>query len=121
MSLNKINLPGYPRPLGESPAIQWKGDYFGNSNYQQGGDKAFASDYGYSGIEEFAPQFGGYSQTGNYFMRALMPANASNVNETLAPCFNNCTVKWYYAANSVEVANNTNLAAEVCRVTVTLV
>lgn len=114
MSLLKIPLPGYtrPRPRG---GLEWTGDYQGNSNYQQGGDKLFATDIGMVGIEAINLSFGGNSMTQNYSVKGFQPANSSSANETFAPTYNNVTLKWFYTANSVEVANNTNLAGEFVR------
>jgi hypothetical protein len=91
------------------------GDYFGNNNYQQGGDKTYASDWGLSGIEHFGVQ-SGRSASGTYSVVVYPPANSSNANESVASTYNNVTLKWLYAANGVEVANNTNLSAESLRV-----
>jgi hypothetical protein len=114
MSLLKIPLPGYSaaRP---KPGIEWAGDYQGNANYQQGGDKLFATDLGMSGIEQVNFSFGGNSMSQNYTAKAFQPANSSNANEGFAPSYGNITLKWFYAANGVEVANNTNLSAEFVR------
>ena len=114
MSLNKIPVQGYPFS-GSVKRQQWLGDLVGNGNYQQGGDVLYARDFGMGGIEEFGMPFSGYANSGNYYARAKPPANSSSATETYAPVYNNVTVQWYYAANSTEVANNTNLAAEVVR------
>lgn len=121
-------------PLQNYPTAAWgatrvsRGDFFGSNSYQQGGEVQTPIPFGFAGgIEEMGFSGGGYSASGTYFARVAYPANsfsaselkatswgqnASSANNTNAP-----VVKWFYAANSVEVANNTNLAAEVVRYT----
>ena len=114
MALNKIPVQGYPFS-GSIKRQVWLGDLTGNNNYQQAGDVIYARDFGMAGFEVFGMPFGGYSNSGTYFARAFPPTTASNYTETFAPVYNNVTLHWYYAANSVEVANNANMAAEVVR------
>jgi len=116
MSLNKIPLPGYScaKP---KPGYTWAGDLFGNNNYQAGGDTIYATDVGLSGIETVNFTFGGNSSSGTYVAKAHQSNNNySNANEGFASAFSKVTIQWYYAANSVEVANNTNLNADSVRV-----
>lgn len=118
MSLNKIPLPGYGSS-NPKPGLRWAGDYFGNNNYQQGGDKSYATDYGMVGIEEINFTFGGVSSSGTYTAKATAANNSTSINELYAPAYNNVTIKWYYTANSVEVANNTNLNNDSVRLAIT--
>jgi hypothetical protein len=96
-----------------SKRLYWEGDLFGNSNYQNTGDLYTASQFGMAGITVFDPEV--RSQSGNYEAALLFPANASNANEAYAPAPANGNLHWY-SANGTEVANNTNLAAEIIRV-----
>jgi hypothetical protein len=114
MANQSIPFSGYPAPGAESTRIQWKGDHWGAANYQQGGYNLNASALGMSNIEVAATSK--LSQSGNYYANVLYPANSGN-NELRAIPPTYVTVKWYYAANSVEVANNTNLSAEVSLLT----
>jgi hypothetical protein len=107
-----IPYDGYPAPGAEAVKNQWAGDFFGSNNYQIGGYNLNASSLGMLRIETAG--FSALSQSGNYFAKAIYPAISGN-NENRAPTFPYVTVKWYYAANSVEVANNTNLSAEVAQ------
>jgi len=113
-TLQKIPLPGY---MTTDPPTRgyWKGDFFGNNNYQQGGDTHHASDYGMGGIETFGISASGLSSSGNYSGKVFPPANASNNSEVQASAWATVTVKWFYTANNNEVANNTNLNAESLR------
>jgi hypothetical protein len=97
--------------------VWWVGDVFGNNNYQGGnnnsGDVYTASQFGLSAIMKVE---GGRSSTGNYTASAFYPANSQNVNETQAPTSNNFQLHWYNSSG--EVANNSNLANEPCRIAV---
>jgi hypothetical protein len=93
--------------------LYWEGDIFGNNNYQNTGDLYTASQFGMSGMTVFDPQ--GRTSSGNYELAFIFPANSSNSNESYAPAPANGNLHWY-SANGTEVANNTNLAAEVIRV-----
>jgi len=112
-NLLKVALPGYmtatPRRL------WWVGDLFGNNNYQQGGDTLRATDLGMTGLEWVDIIAGGMSVSQNYFVQVFMPANSANVNEAQASAANNVTLKWFYSANSNQVANNANLSLEAVR------
>jgi hypothetical protein len=116
-NLLKIPLPGYPRanPRG---GITWKGDYFGNNNYLAGGDKLYASDLGMVGIEDAHFSFLGIGSNSTYQYKALPPTGSANSNETYAPVYSSITVQAYTAANSTEVANNTNMSTVGARLTV---
>jgi hypothetical protein len=110
----KIPLPGYMAPGVCATRNQWAGDYFGNNNYQAGGDKLYASDLGLTGIETI--QVTGLSMSGNYAAQVLYPANnASNVNETVDPAFNSVIIKWVNPANGTEASNNANLSTDCFR------
>lgn len=107
-----------PVPDGSGAAIAakrlyWEGDLFGNNNYQTTGDLYTASQFGMSGFTQIDPQ--ARSNSANYSVAPIYPANASNSAEAYAPASNNANLHWY-SANGTEVANNTNLAAEVMRV-----
>jgi len=108
---NAIPCPGYMSP---SPPhrLYWIGDVYGNANYQQGGYNLSSAVFGMSGFEYVENV--GYSNSGNYIMVPIWGNNA-NVNALRANTPANLLVKCYYQANSVEVANNTNLSAEMWR------
>ncbi len=102
--------PGYPISVG--PKTEIIVDIFGNNNYQTTGDVYTASQFGLSGIESVHFQ---RTQSQNYSVAAVPPANSSNANEQYAPTSNNFTALWFTAANGNAVANNSNLAVEVAR------
>lgn len=108
MANGSQNVPydGYPAPGATAIRLDWKGDHFGPANYQQGGYNLNASALGMAGIEDISPS--AFSQSGNFFARFFYPANASNINEQRAIPAPYVTVKWYYAANSVEIPSNNN-------------
>ena len=110
MARQSIPFDGFPAPAAAAIKIDWRGDHFGPANYQIGGYNLNASSLGMSRVEIVGVS--ARSQTGNYFALAFYPANSGN-NETQAIPPTYVTLKWYTAANSVEVANNTNLNAEV--------
>lgn len=109
------NIPydGYPAPGGITVKNDWKGDHFGpgpsQGNYQQGGYNLNAAALGMSRIEHAIPAQ--QSQSGNYFAKVFYPAISGN-NEVRAIPPGYVVIKWYIAANSAEVANDTNLSAE---------
>ena len=115
MPNNSQSVPydGYPAPGAEAVKNQWAGDHFGpgpaQGNYQQGGYNLTPSGLGMTRIETVGVS--ALSQSNNYYARVLYPAISANT-ETRAPGFNSVLLKWYYAANNVEVANNTNLFGE---------
>lgn len=108
---NAIPCPGYS--AAGASRIEWYGDLFGNANYQQHGYNISAQTYGMQGIEYFEST--GYSNSGNYFISPIWGNNASSA-EMQANTPSTLQIRAYYQANSVEVANNTNLAAECFRV-----
>ena len=116
MSNNAQSVPfdGYPGPGVSAIRLEWAGDHFGpgvsQGNYQAGGYNLNASALGMSRIESLS--FSARAQSGNYYALPFYPAN-SNINENRAVPPSSVTVKWYTAANGVEVANNTNLSTEV--------
>jgi hypothetical protein len=114
MPQQQIPLPGYMSP-GYPGRLVWFGDVFGNNNYQVGGYNLTAVSYGMSGFEWWEAT--GPSNTGNYFLYPIWGNNASS-SEQQAAAPKTLLVKAFYAANGVEVANNTNLAAEMWRVNV---
>jgi len=120
MSNNAQSVPydGYPADGASATRPEWAGDHFGpgpsQGNYQAGGYNLNASALGMSRIEVLS--FAARSQSGNYYALPFYPA-ASNINETRAIPPSYVTVKWYTAANGVEVANNTSLIAEVTLMT----
>ncbi len=119
-----VPLPNYPTPAWGATKVT-SGDFFGSNNYQQGGEVQIPQTYGFGGIESIKFAGTAYSVSNNYFARAVYPANSFSANEGLAPSFgqnassanntNAPVIKWFIASNNVEVANNTNLAAEVVR------
>lgn len=122
-------MPNYPTPAWGATKVT-RGDFFGTSNYQAGGEVLSPGAFGFGGLERFEPapnagnninQFFAYSQ--NYYAVVQYPANSSSSTEQFAPTYagrasnNQIIVRWF-AANNAEVANNTNLAAEAVPVTV---
>lgn len=116
-----IKMPNYPTAAWGATRVS-KGDWFGNSNYQQPGDALVPATFGFGAIETAGFSGGGYSNTGNYYARVTYPANTSASTEQFAPVFgqnastanntNAPVVTVYIASNNAQVANNTNLAAE---------
>jgi hypothetical protein len=109
-----IPYDGYQAAGADAIRIQWRGDHFGpgipDGNYQAGGYNMNASAFGMQRIEEAAVSY--RTQSGNYYAAVFYPASSGN-NEIRAVPPSYVTLKWFNAANSVEVANNTNLSAEV--------
>lgn len=106
--------PGYQ---GVTPSrFYWTGDIFGNNNYQQGGYNLVAQSFGMSRFEHF--DVSGWSNNGGTYMLIPDWSNTSSNVEQQAPTPANLLVKCYYSANSVEVANNTDLKAACWRVNV---
>lgn len=103
---------------GTGPAVAAKRlygefDIFGNNNYQTTGDLYTASQFGMAGITFVSCS--DRTLSGTYNLAGIFPANSSNSNEAYAPAPANFNLHWY-SANGTEVANNTNLAAETCRI-----
>ena len=109
--------PGGGGPAQAAIRLYWAGDLFGNNNYQGGanntGDLYSASQFGMAGVEFVNVNDRTLSST--YVPAAIFPANSSNSNEGVAPTPQNFYLRWF-AANGTEVANNTNLAAEIVKV-----
>ncbi len=110
-----IPYDGYPAPGARAVKYEWAGDHFGSNNYQQGGYNLNASSLGMSRIETAG--FSPLAQSGNYYAQVTYPAISGN-SEQRAPTFPRITVKWYFA-NNTQVANNTDMSAEVAQLTVT--
>lgn len=110
-NFNQGGIPydGYPAPGALAVKIPWKGDYVGPANYQQGGYNMNATAFGMSRFEDAS--FGPLTQSQNYYAKAYYPAASSN-SETRAIPPSYMIVKWYFA-NGTEVANNSNLSAEI--------
>lgn len=102
-----IPYDGYPQPAGAKR--ECSGDFFGTANYQAGGYNVNCQPFGFTRFEHLTL---GTSQSNNYQARAHFPANTSVGGEARATGNNNFVV-CIYAANGTEVANNSNLAAEV--------
>jgi len=115
MAKGFIPCAGYPGTGARAIRIEATGDLVGNNNYQVGGYNLTATQFGLSGFESVGVSARTYSL--NYYAQILYNNNSANNAELQAPVFQTALVKWYYAANSVEVANNTDLSAEICRVT----
>ena len=125
-----IPLPGYPTAAWGQTKV-WRGDHVGPANYATGGEIPVPGAFGFpGGIEEIGAGFGGYSYSNNYYVKMFPPVaagNTFNVNESFAPVWpanasnanntNQIQIVWYYAANNVQVAANTTLAAEGVRIT----
>lgn len=91
----------YPQPFGARNVEA--GDYVGPANYQQPGDVLQASQFGWGCFDRAEAGF--FSYSGNFFVRVVYPAGRSGPGA-------NVTLQWYNAANSVQVANNSNLSGE---------
>jgi hypothetical protein len=110
MARQSIPFDGFPAPAGTTVKNDWRGVHFGPSNYQAGGYNLNASALGINGFE-FVNTSPFSQNNGTYFTRLYWPlSTGNNDNRAVPPSY--VTAKWYYAANSVEVANNTNLSAE---------
>ena len=90
-------------------------DLFGNSNYQGGANNGDLYTAGQMGTAMLVKVEAGSTNSGTYNVVFLPPANVSSSNEGIAPGYANMSARWY-SANGTEVANNSNLAAEVVRV-----
>ncbi len=108
--LVKVPLPGYTAAGVCAVRKEWCGDYFGNNNYQVGGDRLYAADLGLAGFETVI--VAGLSNAGNYAAQVLWPANSANVNEAQAAAANYVTIKWVNPGNGAEAANNANLSLD---------
>jgi hypothetical protein len=113
-----VPLGQYPGPGTLAVKIPWIGDHFGPGsgagNYQQNGYSITAQQLGMSRIEWV--QFSPLSQSGNYYavVNYIAPGGnqTANKNELQAVGFAQIYALWYYAANNVQVANNTALDGE---------
>lgn len=105
-----VAFDGYPMPQAEKRI--WIGDIFGPLSYTTGGYPFQSKSVGMVGVEW--ADFAGGSNSGNYYVSANYPGGSGNM-EYRAVTARNLTVQWYYAANSVEVANGTDLSAEQTR------
>lgn len=111
MARQSIPYDGYPAGGARAVKLEWAGDHFGSNNYQAGGYNLNATDLGMSRIE--VAGFSAIAQSNNYYARAQYPA-ISGAAEQRAPTFPYVKVVWF-AANGTEVANNSNLSAEVAQ------
>ena len=118
-------VPGYPQPRGEKYDMMW--DHYGPSSYSNKftnsgtGDAIVNTDLGVGGFERVGVSFGGYSQSGNYWAKAILTA-ASNLGSA-APKF---TLIWYsvspaFSTVGNEVSNTTDLSAETVRLDASVV
>lgn len=107
-------LPGYPMPVGEKYLVI--ADYLGPLSYVNGtGDKLVAGFGG--GLNQGGIEFvsGGNSVSGTYNIKIFYPS-AATTSSTSQPGANaSVIIKWYVLATGLEVANATNLSAEVVR------
>jgi hypothetical protein len=103
-----IPYDGLPQPHGAR--MYSAGDIVAPSNYQQGGYNLTYQAFGMPSRIE-AVNYSPRTQSGNYYALPFYPAVSGNA-ETRAVGFGYVTTKWY-AANGTEVANNTNLSAEI--------
>ena len=121
-----IPCPGAPTDIGNRKF--WRGDHVGPALYATGGEIPVPSAFGFPGyIEEIGAAFGGASYSTTYYVKMVPPANSFNASEQSAPTWganasnanntNQIQVQWFYTANNVQVAANTNLAAEGVRIT----
>lgn len=117
MARQSVPYDQYPLSGFGGSKIGWAGDHFGpgtagntGANYNQNGYNLNASSLGFPGGFEKIDL--GYSKSQNYYARAYYPNNTSNASETRAVQPSYVIVTWYYAANSVQVANNTDLSGE---------
>lgn len=103
----------YPGPGALAVKIPWIGDHFGPQNYQAGGYNLTSFALGLPGGLEWV-NFTAGSNSGNYLISGVYPGGAGQ-NEFRGVTYPYITMQWFYAANGSEVANNTNLSAEVIR------
>lgn len=113
MAGQNIPYAGYPGPGVTAIRNEWAGDHFGpgvtQGNYQANGYNMSAQSFGMSRIETVGAS--AWAQSNNFYVVVRYPASSANT-ETSAVGFNSVNIRWY-AANNNEVANNTNLNAEV--------
>lgn len=118
---NNIPVPGYPTAAWGQTKVS-KVDHWGQANYSTGGEIISPAVFGMGGLESIGAEFGAYATSQNYFVRAVPPANSQSTAENQAPTWNGnnntsqIALKWFVAANSNEVAANTNLSGEVVRI-----
>jgi hypothetical protein len=122
-----IGVAGYPQPWGTK--IKHLVDHYGPTSYSNvgtssgTGDVMNAADFGEGGIEAASTEFSGYSQSGNYIVKATIPSANSLA---LGSAQGKVTLTWWttsaaFGAISTEVSNATSLVAEVVRVSLTMV
>ncbi len=106
-------LPNYPQAFGSRQAAV--ATYQGPNPYLTGGENVTTQ--GVFGGGSFDKVEGGTSfnssAAGTYIVRPVYPVGQATIG---ASGSNNVKMQWVVAANGAEVANNTNLAAEYCRV-----
>ena len=118
-------VPGYPQPRGEKYDMVW--DHYGPSSYSNKftssgtGDVITNADMGVGGYERVDATLGGFSQSGNYWVKPILTA-ASNLGSA-APKF---TLIWYAVSPAFgtignEVSNATDLSAETVRLSASVV
>jgi hypothetical protein len=114
-------LPNYPQPFGTRQL--WIGDHQGPANYQTGGETLNASALGWSSFDSvrggmtFNSSNNGFYTMRVYYPSAQSPALSNNsIVGNLPSGSNNVTLVWVVSSNSAEVAANSNLAGEFCRV-----
>jgi hypothetical protein len=108
-TLQTIQFPGYPGASVAANRMAARGQHFGSNNYQVGGYNITAQSLGMQYIEMY--DILSFAVSNNYYARPNYPnTGANNAAQAVPPTY--VTLKWYYAANNNEVANNTNLNAE---------
>lgn len=118
---NNIPYQGYPAPGASAIRNEWRGRRVGPSNYQQGGFNINASELGMTNIETLgfgSSTDGNNGNVGTYMAKASFPLNTANTSQNAVPP-TYAVVRYYYTANSVEVANNTDLSGTVTLMTAT--
>jgi hypothetical protein len=133
-----VNTPvaGYPQPWGSKIQMLWDHNgpaSYGNIGTSSGtGDIINASDLGMGGFDTFEGAFGlyseGYTASGNYIVKAFTGTATTTPSVSLPTggAFQKVVLQWFttsaaFGAISTEVANGTNLSAEVIRLKATMV
>lgn len=116
-------VQGYPTAWGNKyHAVV---DHYGPTSYSNigtssgTGDVINATQYGMGGFDTFSAQFGGYSFSGNYFVK-VFTNSTPGVSPIIGGAYNQVVLQWFAASPAFgtvgsEVSNATNLNAEKVR------
>lgn len=116
-----VPLPDYPQPFGTRKICVTT--HQGPANYQAGGELVTASTFGFGSFDAVRVSMSfNKNNTATYIVRANVPVAQSpivsnnNIQGNIPTGANNVTLQWITTSTGNEVANNTNLSSEFCRV-----